>query len=99
MGRMKELLDQRLEENKYDMWEVLQVIKKTQLKLVEDRYLILQKANQILTRIEKGDTCETCHYQESCELTGDLVHWCKSYVIKEVKVYALESKKSSKQGD
>ena len=26
MGRMKELLDQRLEENKYEMWELLNLI-------------------------------------------------------------------------
>lgn len=25
------------------------------------------------------ESCDTCVYKKTCEWTGDLVHWCKSY--------------------
>ena len=27
----------------------------------------------------KRDTCDTCAYVKTCEITGDLVRWCKAY--------------------
>ena len=51
MGRMKELLDQRLEENKYEMWEVLKEIMNTDPYDVGIEGEPWEKARRLLNKI------------------------------------------------
>ena len=53
MGRMKELLDQRLEENKYEMWEILSKLQSPDMFEDSDYYDLYNRTQKLLSKIQE----------------------------------------------